>query len=318
MKEKICVIGAGRWGMNHIKTLHKLGHLGAIVETDPARLNELTATFNVPVYSSIEMATETGYDGYIVASPAETHYPIGKKLLEGGFNVLIEKPLALSADHSAKLVELAERQKKCLMVGHLLLFHPAIRKIKAVLDSGKLGQLYYVYSTRLNLGTVRTEENVFWSFAPHDISVLDYLIGSPPIKIEAKGSRYLQEKIYDLTMTQLTYRDNINAHIFVSWLHPFKEQRLVLVGSKGMLSFDDSSAKREILFYNKHIDWVNGQPVKVEEADEIIAYEKKLPLDEELLYFIDHLNWPAEVADGKTGHEVVKVLEQVQKIISKG
>lgn len=317
MNKKICVIGAGRWGQNHVKTLDKLGYLGGIVESNNSLLKELTHAHKVKGFSKVEEAVKHGFDGYVVASPAETHYPIGKTLLELNQNVLIEKPLTLSSDQSAELVNLADSKKVCLMVGHLLLFHPAIRKIKEVVDSGKIGQLLYLYSTRLNLGTVRTEENVFWSFAPHDISVLDYLIGSPPVKIEAKGSKYLQQDIFDVTITQLTYRDNINAHIFVSWLHPFKEQRLVVVGSKGMLSFDDSSSDKHIQFYNKRIDWEKGKPVKVEEPDQIIPYEKKLPLDEELKYFVDNLGKPSAVASGRTGHEVVKVLEKVQQLIDK-
>jgi hypothetical protein len=221
------------------------------------------------------------------------------------------------ASKSKELMEIAARTGAHLMVGHILLFHPAIRKIKEVLKSGKIGDLHYVYSTRLNLGTVRTEENVFWSFAPHDISVLDFLIEKPAISIEAKGAKFLQDKIFDVTMTQFEYPGNIHAHIFVSWLHPFKEQRLVLVGSKGMLSFDDSSKEKEILFYNKRIDIVNGIPVKVEEPDEVIAYEKKAPLAEELTYFVEHFDQPIEIAGGESGYEVVKVLENVQNIISK-
>ena len=201
--------------------------------------------------------------------------------------MLIEKPMSLSAEHSEELVRIADETKASLMVGHLLLFHPAIRKIKELIDSGKIGRLYYLYSTRLNLGTVRTEENVFWSFAPHDISVLDYLIGENAVSIEAKGAKFLQNNIYDVTMAQFTYPGNVHAHIFVSWLHPFKEQRLVVIGSKGMLSFDDSSQEKNILYYNKRIDWANGRPVKVEHPDEIIFYEKGMPLEEELKYFLE-------------------------------
>jgi predicted dehydrogenase len=316
LTEKICVIGGGRWGQNHIKTLNKLGHLGGIVEPERESRTELTAAHNVPVFADLDQAVAHGFSGYIVASPAETHYAIGKKLLEQGQSVLIEKPMTLSSAGSAELVALADEKKVCLMVGHLLLFHPAIRKIKELVENGKIGRLYYLYSNRLNLGTVRTEENVFWSFAPHDISVLDYLVGSQPILIEAKGSKFLQENIYDVTMTQFAYPGGIHAHIYVSWLHPFKEQRLVLVGSSGMISFDDSSVDKNILYYNKRIAWENGKPVKVEEPDEIVAYEKGFPLDEELKYFIANLGRPAAIACGKTGHEVVKVLEKVQQLIS--
>ena len=223
--------------------------------------------------------------------------------------------MTMTSDESVELVAMAEKTGSRLMVGHVLLFHPAIIKIKEIVDSGKLGKLFYLYSTRLNLGTVRTGESVFSSFAPHDISVLDYIIGKPATMIEAKGSRFLQENIFDSTMTQLSYPDNIHAHIYVSWLHPFKEQRLVLVGSQGMISFDDSSKEKDIYFYNKRVDFENGQPVKIEKPEEIIPYEKKMPLEEELKYFIGHLNTTIEVADGKSGYEVVKMLEQVKQII---
>ncbi|TEB08205.1 4-carboxy-2-hydroxymuconate-6-semialdehyde dehydrogenase [Pelotomaculum schinkii] len=317
MGKKICVIGGGRWGQNHIRTLFQIGNLAGIVETNQQRLEELLEPYPVKGFTELDDAIQQGFDGYILATPAETHYPVGKKLLEKGLNVLIEKPMALSSEHSRHLVELAGQTGARLMVGHLLLFHPAIKKIKEVIKSGKIGRLYYIYSTRLNLGTVRTEENVFWSFAPHDISILDYFIGRPATKIEAKGAKFLQDKIYDVTIAQFTYPGNVHAHIFVSWLHPFKEQRLVVVGSQGMVSFDDSSLDKNILYYNKHIDWVEGKPVKVEQPDEIIVYDKAMPLTEELKYFVNNLDQKIEFASGKTGHEVVKVLETVQELISK-
>lgn len=317
MNKKICVIGGGRWGQNHIKTLYEIGSLSCIVESNAQRLNELIAKYPVEGLNNIDEAINKRFDGYTVAAPAETHYEMGKKLLGAGLNVLIEKPLTLTSGEAAELVEFAEKNNCRLMVGHLLLFHPAIRKIKEVIDSGKLGKIHYIYSTRLNLGTVRTEEHVFWSFAPHDISVLDFLIGKPAIRVEATGSKFLQENIYDFTTAHFEYPDNVHAHIFVSWLHPFKEQRLVVVGSEGMISFDDSTADKSIIYYNKHIDWDNGKPIKVEKPDEIIPYEKAMPLYEELSYFINHLDKKIEIAGGESGYEVVKVLEKVQKLLDK-
>lgn len=316
MEKKICVIGGGRWGQNHIKTLAGLGALAAIAETNPKRLAELAEQHpNATAHNTLDDAIEAHYDGYTIATPAETHFEIAKKIISQGLNILIEKPMTTTAEESAQLVEMAQKSGSRLMVGHVLLFHPAIKKIKETVDSGKLGKLFYLYSTRLNLGTIRTEESVFSSFAPHDISVLDYIIGKPAIQIEAKGTKFIQRNIFDSTMTQLSYPDNIHAHIYVSWLHPFKEQRLVLVGSNGMLSFDDSSKEKEIHFYNKRVDFENGQPVKIEQPDEIIPYDRKMPLEEELRYFIENLDKEIEVADGKSGYEVVKILEQVQQII---
>ena len=317
MSKSICVIGGGRWGQNHIKTLFQMGCLGGIVESNAQRLEELLGLYPVKGFSNLEQAIAATFDGYVVATPAPTHHSVAKKILEKGLNVLVEKPMTLSSETSKELVDIAAKNDARLMVGHVLLFHPAIKKIKELIDNGKIGYLYYIYSTRLNLGTVRTEENVFWSFAPHDISVLDYLVGHPAIQIESKGSKFLQKDVYDYTMTQLTYPDNVQAHIFVSWLHPFKEQRLVVIGSKGMITFEDSSAEKEIKFYDKHIEFVENNPVKVENPTEIIAYDKKQPLAEELLYFIEHLDSKIEVADGQSGMEVVKVLEKAQELIDK-
>lgn len=316
MKKEICVIGGGRWGQNHIKTLANLGCLAAIVESSPERRDALMMQYpGVKSYASVDEAISAGYAGYTLATPAETHYSIGRRLIEKGLNVMMEKPMTLTAGESKELVELAGQTGSRLMVGHVLLFHPAIRKIKEVIESGKLGKLFYMYSNRLNLGTVRTEESVFSSFAPHDISVLDYLVGSPACKIDAKGSRFLQNRIYDSTLTQLEYPDNVHAHIYVSWLHPYKQQLLVIVGSKGMISFDDSTKEKEIRFYDKRIDLENGIPVKVENPDETIPYEKKMPLEEELKYFVDHLESTIEINTGQSGYEVVRVLETVQKQI---
>jgi UDP-2-acetamido-3-amino-2,3-dideoxy-glucuronate N-acetyltransferase len=316
MGKKICVIGGGRWGENHIRTLFQMGNLAGIVEANPRRLDQLTAKYPVTGFNKIEAALQRKFDGYILATPAETHYPLGKVLLEKGLNTLIEKPMALSSKHSRELLEIAEKTGAKLMVGHLLLFHPAIKKIKEIIEKGKIGRLYYIYSTRLKFGTVRTEENVFWSFAPHDISVLDHLVGQPAVNIKAKGAKFLQEQIHDFTMVQFEYPNNVHAHIFVSWLHPFKEQRLVVVGSRGMLSFDDSSAEKNIIYYHKQVDWQNGKPAMVRQPEEIIPYEPGKPLTAELEYFIENLDKEIKISSGKAGHRVVQVLEKLDKQIA--
>ncbi len=156
---------------------------------------------------------------------------------------------------------------------------------------------------------------MFWSFAPHDVSVLNYFVGANSEFIESKGAKFLQKNVYDYTMTQLTYPNNIHAHIFVSWLHPFKEHRLVVIGSRGMISFEDSSPEKEIKFYNKHIEFEQGIPIKVENPTEIIPYENRQPLTEELKYFVENLDKKIEIADGQSGYEVVKVLEKAQQLI---
>lgn len=312
MNKKICVVGAGRWGQNHIWTLSEMGNLGGVVESNPNHLSEFMTQYSgVKGYLKLEDSLEDGYDGYIVATPAETHYDIGSFLLKQKKNVLIEKPLSLSSADALELIRLSKKHNCKLMVGHLLLFHPAIKKMKELIDSGKIGKLLYVYSTRLNFGTIRTEENVFYSFAPHDVSVLNYLIGEAPISMSAVGGCLLKQNVHDVVIANFTYLDDVKAHILVSWLHPFKEQRLIVIGDKGMLSFDDSTSEKNICFYNKRIEWEEGYPVKREDSTEIIEYEMSAPLKNELEYFITSLDSDIKVADGKSGYEVVKILEKV-------
>jgi len=231
----------------------------------------------------------------------------------------VEKPFALEKKHAEELIHLSEKNNVNLMVGHVLLFHPAIKKIKELINKGKIGKLQYIYSNRLNLGQVRTEENVFWSLAPHDISVFQYFTNSFPTSIHASGSAFLQEGIHDLTLTQLKYPSGVEGHIFVSWLHPFKEHRLVAIGSKGMISYEDSSEEKELLFYKKGIDWIQGEPIKRDGATKVIKYKPALPLTEELRYFINHLDGtPITVANGRNGIEVLDILEKATESLMKG
>ena len=310
-KKCICVIGAGNWGKNHIRTLNDLDALAGIVETDETNGAKIRSDCpDIELFSSVHNAMEYGFDGFTVATSANTHFKIGHQLLAAGFPVLIEKPLALNAQDAEKLVAQAEKSNVTLMVGHLLLFHPAIQKIKKLLSSGRIGSLQYIYSNRLNLGTVRTEENVFWSFAPHDISIFQYLIESDPIHIFSRGAAYVQEDLYDTTMTTLTYKNNIQGHIYVSWLHPFKEHRLVVVGDKGMIRFEDSNENKPLMIYDKGIDWEQGKPVKRDGPTEMVDYKPGFSLTLELEYYLNHLKKLPAIADGKNGLSVVKILEQ--------
>ena len=310
MNKKVCVVGAGYWGKNHIKTLNQLGVLHGIVESDPRLLESISVDYpSVPCFKDISLALNEDYDGFTIATPAESHYEIAKMVIMSGKHVLIEKPMTLSVIHSEELVALSDKFKVSLMVGHVLLFHPAINKIKELIDKGDIGELQYMYSNRLNLGKVRTEENVFWSLAPHDIAIFQYLTGSVPKNIKAKGSTFLQKGIPDSTMTLLEYENGIEAHIFVSWLHPFKEHRLVVIGSEAMISFEDSQEDKPLKLYSKKFELLSGVPEKIDGPVSWIPYEQKMPLTEELKYFIYHLNGEKlNIADGQEGLEVVKIL----------
>jgi UDP-2-acetamido-3-amino-2,3-dideoxy-glucuronate N-acetyltransferase len=319
-KPRICVVGAGRWGRNHIRTLDDLGCLGGIVDADANALKECEQSCSgVRTFTNIKDAVQEDFDGFTVATPAETHFEIAKFIISHKKHLLVEKPITIRAAEERRLKELAEENGVNLMTGHLLLFHPAIRKIKELIESGKIGKFEYIYSNRLNLGTVRTEENILWSFAPHDISIFQYFIGKLPVEIVSRGGAFVQPHIHDSSMTVLTYPDNIVGHIFVSWLHPFKEHRMIVIGSKGMLCYEDSSKEKEIMFYEKGIDWIQGEPIKRDGPTEVIGYDRKMPLTEELKYFADHTNGePVETADAQNAVEVLEILEKATESLLTG
>lgn len=310
MNKKICVIGGGAWGENHIRTLNEMGALGAVVDKNEARLMELKQKYNTEVFTSLEDAVEKRFDGYVVSTSAETHYAIGKAIISAGLPCMIEKPMTINSEEAFELVKLAREKSVSLMVAHILLFHPAINKLKELIDAGKIGKLYYIYSTRIKFGVIRTEENVFESFAPHDIAVCDYLAGAPAEKIDIHTANFLQDDICDYALAKLEYPGNVHAHIQTSWLHPFKEQRVVAVGSDGMLWFDDAGDK-QVHYCDKHVEWENGAPKTAESESTVIPYDdSEKPLERELKYFISHLEKAPEISTGEAGYNVVRVLEK--------
>ena len=313
LSKQVCVVGAGNWGKNHIRTLHELGVLGGIVEKNSDLLEQFSEKYpNVSTYQNLDNALENNdFAGFTLATPAKTHYEIAKKIIVAGKHILVEKPLALNIKNATKLVELANKNNINLMIGHVLLFHPAIQMIKSLIDEGKIGKLQYIYSNRLNLGQVRTEENVFWSLAPHDISIFQYFTNIFPEEIKANGSSFLQKGIHDSTLTQLKYPNGVEGHIFVSWLHPFKEHRLVVIGSEAMITFEDSAEGKPLKLYSKKFNMSSGLPEKIDGPMKKIKYEEKIPLSEELKYFVEHLNGAVlHKANGQHALEVTKILSE--------
>ena len=320
MKKKVCVVGAGRWGKNHIRTLHNSGNLGGIVEHDQKVLDSFKALYpNADCFTRLDDAMKYGFDGFTVATPAETHFDIARKIIESGHHVLVEKPITMNSADSLRLHELSIKNKVNLMVGHVLLFHPAFQKIKDLIEDGTLGDLQYIYSNRLNLGTIRIEENVFWSFAPHDVALFQWLIGSYPEMINSSGMDILQNGIHDTTVTTLEYRQKLMGHIYVSWLHPFKEHRFVVVGSKGMIRFEDSREGKPLVFYDKSITWENGKPIPRGGATRYVKFEDVMPLTRELQYFVDHLNGESiKISNSEHAIEVMKILETATESLMEG
>jgi len=314
---KLAIIGAGRWGMNHVKTAASLLPHENIVVFDSnldtsQKIKQLSDKIE---YSNIQLSQHPNFADFnavIIATPAETHFEIAKKCLLAGKNVLVEKPITLVPDEAEELLNLSLNLK--LMVGHVLLFHPAVLRIKDGIEKGEIGTLQYIYSNRLNLGAIRSEENALWSFAPHDISVIQYLVGKNPIDVQANGGAFVQQGIEDSTLTFLSYPNNVKAHIFVSWLHPFKEQRMVIIGDKGMFVFEDSLKTEKLKFYKKGFKEVDGVIEKFDADYEVISFENTMPLAEEQKHFYDSiLNNTTPRTDGKHALEVIEILDKATK-----
>ena len=317
-KIRICVIGAGRWGLNHIKTLFSLNISVGCIDLDTKQLQKVKSIFpEINCSSSLRESFEEDFDGYIVATPPSTHAELAKLIISKHKPVLIEKPLSLSLKESKEIKSYLIKYNGKLIVGHQLLFHPAVLKIKSMINKGEIGDIQYIYSNRLNLGTVRTEENVFWSFAPHDISLFQFFSNSFPSKIFSMGGDFLQKNIHDTTITYLKYPNKIQGHIYVSWLHPFKEHRLVIIGSKGTLHFEDSAETPPLLFYEKDDSHDQNVLSLKNKISKKIEYEPVEPLVNELKYFIEIINGhPINKANIDEGIDVINILELASKSLN--
>ena len=242
---------------------------------------------------------------------------MAKAALEADKHVLVEKPLALRVEEGEQLVELAQNRSRILMVGHLLQYHNAILKLKELIDQGELGKIQYISSHRLSMGKIRTEENILWSFAPHDISVILMLLGEEPSRVFATGGDFLQMDVTDVTLTTMDFPSGVKAHIFVSWLHPFKEQKLVVIGDKKMALFDDVSQDKLVL-YTHQIQWVHRAPVASKGSAEVVALDRVQPLRQECLHFVECVaTGQTPRTDGREGLKVLKVLERSQRSLDK-
>ena len=237
---KIGVMGAGAWGRNIVRALAELGHLAGVCDPSTDRLEAARKLVGAKAKEIIwtsrpeEILEVSRAAGVMVATPAETHYEVGIKVLAAGKDLFVEKPLTVDLKEGENLVKAAEAAGKILMVGHLLEYHPAILKLHELVQTGELGEIRYVMSHRLNLGKIRTRENALWSFAPHDVSVILRIAGKMPFEVISTGGAYVSPNIPDITLMQMLFDNGVGAHIYVSWLHPFKEQKLVVVGSKKM------------------------------------------------------------------------------------
>ena len=312
------LVGAGNWGKNLARNFHALGALHTICDTREDLLDAYSAQYpDVNLTTNYKAALENPLiDKVIIAAPAALHYPLAKQALLANKDVYVEKPLCLDSAEGEELIQIAEQRGRILMVGHLLQYHPCILRLQEMLGRGELGKLQYIVSNRLNLGSIRIEENALWSFAPHDISVILSLCGHRlPSQLRCTGGAYLSEGIADTTMTTMRFEGDVRAHIYVSWLNPFKEQKLVVVGTQGMAVFDDTKPWAEkLLLYRNHVTWAHG---KIPQANKNHAETVEVPQSEPLRNECEHFLKCCQErlkprTDGQEGLRVLRVLQAAQ------
>jgi len=320
---RVAVIGAGYWGKNLVRNFYQLGVLKTVCDADEIIRQQLTNDYPDAriINKEKEIFEDKSIEAVVIAAPAVAHYKLAIEALNANKHVFVEKPLSLTYSDGEKLVNLALERGKKLFVGHILHYHPAIVRMKEMINRGKIGRLQYIYSRRLSLGKIRREENILWSFAPHDISVILGITGEEPCYIDAVGNNFLHARIPDVTVSNLKFPSGIGAHIFVSWLNPFKEQRLVIIGSQGMIVFDDTQPiEKKLIHYPNQISWKNGIPVpeKVEGNAVDLGDIWEEPLKAECQAFLASIaNNTKPITSGEEGLRVLKILEACQLSIER-
>ena len=321
-KVGMAVVGSGYWGKNLVRNFHSLGALRMVCDSNDALLRTVAEQYpGVDTCMALSgVLTNPEVRAVAISTPAETHFSLARECLLAGKHVFVEKPLTLDEGEALELIRLAEERSLTLMVGHLLQYHSAFVRLKELVLAGELGRIDYVYSNRLNLGKIRREENILWSFAPHDISMILTLAGEEPRSVVTTGGNYLHSRIADVTTTLLEFSSGMRAHVFVSWLHPFKEQKLVVVGERKMAVFNDMlDWPDKLVLYPHQINWKGAQPVPTRAEAERVDVTPSEPLRDECRHF---LACAAEgrrpLTDGREGLSVLRVLNASQRSMDRG
>ena len=326
---RVGLLGCGYWGPNLARNLHQIPHteLTACCDLDPQVLGGLRNLYPqatlTPDYH--ELLSDARIEAVVIATPARTHFTLARAALEAGKHVLVEKPLAMSSEEAESLIGLAEQRKRVLMVGHIFEFHPAVRMIKSLIETGELGELYYVYSTRVNLGRVQSDINALWSIAPHDVSILHYLLGCVPESVSARGGTFLNGKVEDVVFLVLSFANGVLGHVHASWLDPSKVRRMTVVGSRRMVVYDDVAGEGKIKIYDKGVyrkgeDAYGEFQYKVHSGDIAIPKVEMIePLRAECIHFAECIRKGEKPrTDGLNGLRVVQVLEAAQASLESG
>ena len=312
---QIAVFGCGYWGQNLVRNFHQLGALKAVCDPSPgARAKAASIAPGAETLDNYEAVfSRDDIQAIVIATPAETHHDLTMRALAAGKDVFVEKPLALVYSEGAAMRAEAGRTGRILMVGHLLDYHPAVVALRRLVAEGALGRVNYIYSNRLNFGKIRTREDALWSFAPHDIGVILRLVGEMPVEVTCSGGSYITPNLADVTISCLHFRMGVRAHIFVSWLNPFKEQKLVVVGDRKMAVFNDLSKNDKLVLYDQHVDLNNREPVLQKGEMEVIPVAADEPLQKECEHFLESLrSRQPPSSDATKGLEVLRILQACQ------
>lgn len=311
---KVAVIGAGRWGKNLIRTFSELEALSAVVETDE-RLRESLQTEwpHLPIMADIADLTLDVAPAVAIATPVPTHFSLANEALERGFDVFVEKPMALTSAEGEALCAMANKNSRILMVGHLLLYQPAIRWITECISGGSLGKVHSLHQERLNLGKARSAENVLWSLGVHDVAVLLSLVRSSLKRVKAEGQRVLQPRVEDDVYLHMEFDDGVQAHLHCAWLWPERRRRLTIVADRGMLIYDE--LEQTVTRHDKSID---AKLENVDNGSTVVFRQTEPPLRLELQHFLSRLkDRTPPLSDGENGVQVVRVLETASKLLEK-
>lgn len=315
-KAYVAVAGCGHWGKNLVRNFHQLGALHSICDNNPDVARSIAEQYDVSAHTWDEVLTNPDVKAVVIASPASFHFAMAKAAFEAGKDVYVEKPITLKNEEAQELCDLAKEHNKVLMVGHLLQYHPAFIKAKKIVEAGGLGKINYIYSNRMSFGKVRREENVLWSFAPHDVSMILAIAGGEvPTYVDATGSSQTHDIIEDFAIVNMKFTNGVDAHINVSWINPYKEQKLVIIGDEGMLVFDDQQGWPEKLMHYSHQIKYNDDMLELVKADgQGIALEEGEPLKMECQHFLDCVkNRSIPRSDGEEGLRVLDVLNRAEK-----
>ncbi len=324
---KIGVVGAGAWGRNHVRTVAGLAEaeLAAVCDTDAKVRDRIARQYPAALVTGDIAALLSAVDAVIVASPAATHAAVARQAIEAGKAVLVEKPFALSARDAEAVARAGADRGVPVLAGHLLVYHPAIERLREMVQQGELGKVFYLYSLRVNLGQVRQDENALWSFGPHDVSVALYLLGEPPVRVAAHGRSYLQRAIEDIVFLTMEFASGVLAHVQMSWLDPHKERKLTVVGAKKMVVFDDMEPREKLRIYDKGVDRPPeygsfGESLAIREGDIFIPRVPTLePLAAELAHFVRAAQGrETPRASAEDGVRVVRVLEAASRSLARG